>query len=79
MAFCRDPEGWGPISYIRPFDITPCFEEGVILSSILAGFTCLALAGTVNLYAKQPRPLSQKSRILLYAKLVRLAQMSSDY
>ncbi|KAK9477858.1 P-loop containing nucleoside triphosphate hydrolase protein [Lipomyces japonicus] len=30
QGFCRDPEGWGPISE-NYFDFTPCFSEGVIV------------------------------------------------
>ena len=29
-------EGWGPVSTRREFDLTPCFEEGIILSTLLA-------------------------------------------
>lgn len=74
MASCRDPEGWGPISRIRSFDTTPCFEEGVILPSILAGFTCFALLQIGILYTKPTRARSQKSCIILWAKLVRIVQ-----
>ncbi|THH19236.1 hypothetical protein EW146_g1884 [Bondarzewia mesenterica] len=31
MHACRDAEGWGPLSRLRQFDLTPCFEEGIIL------------------------------------------------
>ena len=33
---CHGPEGWGPASRSRPFDLTPCFEEGAILSPLLS-------------------------------------------
>ncbi|TFY72025.1 hypothetical protein EVG20_g1007 [Dentipellis fragilis] len=32
---CRDSEGWGPVSRLHDFDLTPCFEEGIILPTIL--------------------------------------------
>ncbi|KAA1470346.1 P-loop containing nucleoside triphosphate hydrolase protein [Dentipellis sp. KUC8613] len=32
---CRDSEGWGPVSRLRDFDLTPCFEEGIVLPTIL--------------------------------------------
>ena len=46
---CRDPEGWGPVSRLRQFDLTPCFEEGVVLSSLLVVFAVLygAISGGV--------------------------------
>ncbi|KAM6496895.1 metal resistance protein YCF1 [Amanita muscaria] len=69
MASCRDPEGWGPVSPSRAFDVTPCFEEGVVLSPLLAGFTCLALLNTIVLYNKEPTKLSKKNWILLWAKI----------
>lgn len=50
---CGDPyEGWGPASRLRPFDLTPCFEEGVLLSGLLVVyvvlgiFRCWALRGS---------------------------------
>ncbi|KAF8631681.1 hypothetical protein AX15_002266 [Amanita polypyramis BW_CC] len=69
---CRDSEGWGPLSPIRPFDITPCFEDAVLLSSILAGFICLALLKMAVLWTKQSRPRSQKSWVVLSVKLALL-------
>ena len=34
---CPDPEeGWGPISHLREFDLTPCFEEGALLVPLFA-------------------------------------------
>lgn len=71
MASCRDLEGWGPISRFRSFDATLCFEEGVILPSILAVFICSALLQIGIVYSKPSRPRSHKSYQLLWAKLVR--------
>ncbi|KAF8740000.1 hypothetical protein AX14_009122 [Amanita brunnescens Koide BX004] len=72
MASCRDPEGWGPISRVRSFDTTLCFEEGVILPSILTGFICFALLQIGIFYSKPPRARSQKSYLLLWTKLALL-------
>lgn len=29
-AFCASSEGWGPLSPLRPLDLTPCFELGTL-------------------------------------------------
>ncbi|KAF8636372.1 hypothetical protein AX17_003557 [Amanita inopinata Kibby_2008] len=72
MTSCHNLEGWGPVSRIRDFDVTPCFEEGVILSSILAAFLCSAVFNLLILSRKHPRLRSQKSSILLWIKLTLL-------
>ncbi|BFZ59390.1 ATP-binding cassette glutathione S-conjugate transporter ycf1 [Saitoella coloradoensis] len=33
VAFCRNSEGWGPISLVR-MDFTPCFYEGILISAV---------------------------------------------
>ena len=72
LLACRDSaEGWGPVSHLRPFDLTPCFEEGVILSSILVVFAVLALFRCYALRSFDPHPRGRKSRWLLRTKLVR--------
>lgn len=71
MASCRDVEGWRIVSKLREFDFTLCFEEGVILTSILA---LLLLSATCRIWALRHLPsrvISRKSRWRLWVKLVR--------
>ncbi|KAH7888221.1 P-loop containing nucleoside triphosphate hydrolase protein, partial [Phlebopus sp. FC_14] len=69
MASCRDAEGWSVASRLRQFDLTICFEEGVILTSILSTFL-LSASSSIWLLTKKPsRDISRKSRWLLWAKL----------
>lgn len=71
MASCRDVEGWRIVSKLREFDFTLCFEEGVILTSLLA---LLLLSATCRIWALRylpSRDISRKSRWRLWAKLVR--------
>ena len=69
---CGDPyEGWGPVSHIRQFDLTPCFEEGVILSSLLVVFIAFAVFRCHALRSFDPYPRCRKSVHILRAKLVR--------
>ena len=71
MAICRDGEGWNAVSRLRDFDITPCFEEGVIIPSLLSAVFILTLARTISIYFKQPLERSHKSTQILTIKLVR--------
>lgn len=72
-AACWDPyERWGPVSALRPFDVTRCFEEGVVLSSLLVLFIVSAFfrcytARNLDVYHR-----CQKSRLILTAKVVRI-------
>ena len=68
---CRDIEGWGMVSRLREFDITPCFEEGVIISSLLFAVFILTLLRTITIYFNQPLERSHKSIQILSFKLVR--------
>ena len=68
---CRDPEGWGPVSSLRQFDLTPCFEEGVVLSSPLVLFVVLAAFRVYAFRNLESHPRGRKSRLFLWAKLVR--------
>jgi hypothetical protein len=70
-AICRDIEGWGTVSRLREFDITPCFEEGIILSGLLSVVFILALLRTVTIYFNQSLERSHKSIQFLSIKLVR--------
>ncbi|KAG1740326.1 P-loop containing nucleoside triphosphate hydrolase protein [Suillus lakei] len=72
MATCRDVEGWHIVSKLREFDFTLCFEEGVILTSLL---TLLLLSATCRIWALKylpSRDISRKSRLRLWAKLTLL-------
>ena len=71
-AVCHHPEGWGPVSRLRPFDLTPCFEEAVLFSVPLGSLILLSLLRSWNL--SRLSALQRTHRIntwLLWAKLVR--------
>ncbi|KAI0788813.1 metal resistance protein YCF1 [Abortiporus biennis] len=70
IASCRSPEGWGPVSALRQFDLTPCFEEGIILSTLLVIFTVFAVFRSFALYRLPVHPRCKKSVWILRAKLV---------
>lgn len=72
MASCRDVEGWRIVSKLREFDFTLCFEEGVILTSLLV---LLLLSATCRIWALRylpSRDISRKSRWRLWVKLTLL-------
>ena len=76
MATCRDPEGWRVVSDTRVFDLSLCFEEGIVLSSIL--FVCILAAATraSKLLYQSPRSISSRSRLILLGKQVRYFSLS---
>lgn len=64
-------EGWGPVSSLREFDLTPCFEEGIILPTLLVVLLLISLSslqGTKSAAAN--RILTSRSASVLKAKLV---------
>ena len=70
--FCRHPEGWGPISRLRPFDLTPCFEDAVF--SVPLGLL-IALTLLRSWHLSRLNALHRTQQIntwLLWAKLVRV-------
>ncbi|KAF8638952.1 hypothetical protein AX16_010426 [Volvariella volvacea WC 439] len=73
MIVCRDAEGWGPISPHRDFDLTICFEEGVVLPFLLL---FLALGATWRIWVTSGSRFADAvytgSRIL-WAKLILLS------
>ncbi|KAH9924719.1 metal resistance protein YCF1 [Fomitopsis serialis] len=72
-ARCNSPEGWGPVSAARPFDLTPCFEEGILLSTLLVLFV---VAGAFRCWALrrwEVLPRCRRSLWVLRAKLILLA------
>ncbi|KAF8844780.1 P-loop containing nucleoside triphosphate hydrolase protein [Paxillus ammoniavirescens] len=70
---CRDAaDGWRLTSKLRNFDLALCFEEGVILTSLLA---VLLLSATFRLWRLTylpSRDVSRKSRRRLWSKLTLL-------
>lgn len=72
MALCHDGEGWQPISRLRPFDFTRCFEEGFLLSPLLLLFILSSSIGVFRLVKADRKERSLKSIWLLRAKLVRI-------
>lgn len=77
METCRDIEGWHILSKLREFDLTLCFEEGVILTSLLTILLLSAICTIINLTRLPSCNISRTSRWRLWAKLVRSGQLSS--
>jgi ATP-binding cassette, subfamily C (CFTR/MRP), member 1 len=71
MATCRDLEGWRIVSNLREFDLTLCFEEGIILTSLLAILLLSAISRIGALTRLPSHDISRRSRWRLWAKLVR--------
>ncbi|CAA7267383.1 unnamed protein product [Cyclocybe aegerita] len=69
MATCRDIEGWQLVSRLRDFDTTPCFEEGFLISGLLAAALLIAVSKSLALYNTDPSARSRKSTWILRAKL----------
>ncbi|EPQ56430.1 multidrug resistance-associated ABC transporter [Gloeophyllum trabeum ATCC 11539] len=72
-ATCRDSQGWGPASPLRPFDFTPCFEEGILFSTLSLVLLVSSLLRCWSLRNLEPLPRTRRSRWILYAKLILLA------
>ncbi|WEW56438.1 ATP-binding cassette glutathione S-conjugate transporter ycf1 [Emydomyces testavorans] len=66
QAFCRDPEGWGPISS-RRYDFTPCFLDIWILFVSVWGLVMGAGALWFLLRRRTPQPVPKNWHF--YAKL----------
>ncbi|KAJ8592180.1 P-loop containing nucleoside triphosphate hydrolase protein [Rhizopogon salebrosus TDB-379] len=73
MATCRDLEGWRIVSNLREFDLTLCFEEGIILTSLLAILLLSAISRIGALTRLPSHDISRRSRWRLWAKLTLLA------
>lgn len=67
---CHDPEGWSAVSRLRSFDTTPCFEEGILLSSLLGGLLVISLVRSLSLAFLESSHVSSRSTWILRAKLV---------
>lgn len=71
-ATCHHSEGWGPVSRLRAFDLTPCFEEGVLISVPLGSLIVLSLIRVYQLRQFVALQRTQKINVrLLWGKLVR--------
>lgn len=69
---CRHPEGWGPVSHLRPFDLTPCFEDAVLFSVPLGLLIALSLLRSWHLSRLSAIRRTQRINTwLLWTKLVR--------
>lgn len=74
---CRDQEGWLVVSPQRAFDVTPCFEEGILFSSLLAALLVVSLVRSLTLAILDTRHISSPSRWILRLKLVSTTSASS--
>ncbi|KIK17829.1 hypothetical protein PISMIDRAFT_110603 [Pisolithus microcarpus 441] len=75
---CRDSEGWRTVSALREFDLSLCFEEGVVFSAILSLFVLAAATRTWHLFRRRSsRVLSRKSHLILRV-LLALAFVASS-
>ncbi|KAJ7767456.1 multidrug resistance-associated ABC transporter [Mycena maculata] len=72
MAQCHDVEGFAPFSRLRDFDFTSCFEEGILLSSVLGALLISSVAISLSLCLVVPQTRSTKSRVILGGKLALL-------
>ena len=76
MAKCRTThhghrEEWGPVSTLREFDLTPCFEEGIILSTLLVLLLVVSLFRLRGIKSRAVGwTLTSRSASVLKAKLV---------
>ncbi|KAH9000229.1 P-loop containing nucleoside triphosphate hydrolase protein [Lactarius akahatsu] len=76
-AKCHHNEGWGPVSRLRPFDFTSCFEEGVLFSVPLGSLIVLSLFRVCQLCQLVALRRTQKINVrLLWGKLAILALIS---
>jgi ATP-binding cassette subfamily C (CFTR/MRP) protein 1 len=77
---CHHSEGWGPVSRFRPFDLTSCFEEGILFSVPLGSLIVLSLVRVYQLYRLVALQRTQKINVqLLWVKLVRGHFNSGDF
>lgn len=70
MTSCSDRDGWGPVSRDRDFDLTLCFEQGVLLPTLFGVLFVLELARSLSLTRKNALPRGIRSRRVLKAKIV---------
>src|ERR1700676_2413346 len=61
---------------LRPFDLTPCFEEGIILSSLLVVLIIATVVKVWLLSALKKRERTRRSLWILRGKLVSVTRRS---
>lgn len=69
----------GPSLQVRPFDLTPCFEEGILLSTLLVLFLIAAITKWSLLAVRHNRERTRKSRWILRIKLVSIFKFILTY
>lgn len=70
MSSCLDGDGWGPVSHVRDFDLTLCFEQGVLLPTLFGVLFVLGFARALVLTRDDALHHTARSRRILSAKLV---------
>ncbi|KAJ3711222.1 P-loop containing nucleoside triphosphate hydrolase protein [Lentinula raphanica] len=69
MSACKDLEGWNLVSQLRDFDTTPCFEEGILFSSLYTIIFLASVFRTLSACLSSPLKRTSKSLWLLRGKL----------
>ncbi|KAJ4473750.1 metal resistance protein YCF1 [Lentinula aciculospora] len=72
MSSCNDLEGWNAVSQLRSFDTTPCFEEGILFSSLYAIIFLAGVFRTLSACLSPPLNRTSKSLWLLRGKILLL-------
>jgi hypothetical protein len=72
MVTCHDAEGWEVVSDDRDFDTTLCFEEGIILSTLLGFLLVSSLLRSFSLVLSDRLVRSSRSLWVLRVKIVRI-------
>jgi ATP-binding cassette, subfamily C (CFTR/MRP), member 1 len=70
MSTCHQSEGWRVTSKQRIFDLTPCFEEGIVLTLFYAVLIAASVIRALVLCVKPKKKRSNKSRWVLRSKIV---------
>jgi len=68
---CYSPEGYGPVSKLRQFDLTPCFEGLVVTPVPLILLIVAGIADVARIGRKGPRRRRTGwSKVRLWLKMV---------
>jgi len=68
---CYSPEGYGPVSKLRQFDLTPCFEGLIVTPVPLIILIAAGLVDVARIGRKGPsRERAGWSKIRLWLKMV---------
>ncbi|KAJ7050501.1 multidrug resistance-associated ABC transporter [Mycena amicta] len=70
--YCQDAEGLAIVSRRRVFDLTLCFQEGILLSGLLSVLLIASVLSSLSLCLLNPSVRSTRSRVILGAKLTSL-------